>query len=594
MQIKINLKTIPSLPGVYIMKDQNQKVIYVGKAKNLKNRVSSYFYKSAKDNKTQLLIKDIYKLDYIITNTELEALILECNIIKKKKPKYNIDLKDNKTYPFIKITTNESFPRVFKTRYFKRDGNKYFGPYPSISLIHQHIDLIHRLFPIRTCTQVLPNKKDNKPCLNYFIERCKGVCSGELSVKEYRKYIDEIVLFLSGKYSKLISRLTKQMNKAANELRYELASVIKLRIEAVRSINERQIVYSTNPCNIDVIGFFEGEKAISFSIMLIREGKLLGKRIFVIKENNFLERSMLFEEVLKKYYLDDNEIPDEIVLPIDIEDKNLLESYFTRLKKKKLKITVPKIGLKKEWTFLACQNAKFGFLEEQKITQKELALIELKKVLNLPSEPRYIEGFDVANTMGKDSVIAMVYFKDGVAYKKSYRHFKVKSVDKPNDVAMIKEGIARRYQKLLNNSSPLPDLILIDGGKGQVNGTKKVLDSLGLSITVIGLAKKDEDIVFPNKKDILKLDKTSIALRLLQQIRDEAHRFGNVLHKKLRKKRMFKSSFDNIRGIGKIRKEALLMHFKTVSDIKNASVEELCKVDKMDKVSAKRVFDYFR
>lgn len=597
----MNLENIPQNPGVYIMKDKEGEVIYVGKAKNLKKRVSSYFSNNAnKDPKTKILVKHIEEIDYIVTGGEMEALILECNLIKEKKPRYNINLKDNKTYPFIKITVNEPYPRICKTRKLKRDGSRYFGPYPNVGLIYRNLKLIHQLFPIRSCDLQLPTTKKNiEPCLDYFIRRCEGCCVDKTTPEEYQKYIDEVILFLSGKYKKLINHLTQKMKQASAELKFEIAGKIKDQIKAVREINEKQRVYSTEDCDVDVVGLYRNEGIISLSLLFIREGKLLGKRIFIFKESEVYEdfsSERVITEALKNYYID-HEIPEQVIIPMEPLEKDLLQEYLIKTKKEKVILCIPKKDSPSqkeiEWVELATQNAQFGYLEEQKRTEKELVLIELKKVLNLPSEPRRIEGFDIANTEGKESVAAMVSFFVGKADKKNYRHYKIRTVEGPNDVGMIKEVIARRYQMLKNESLALPDLILIDGGKGQLNGAKEVLDALELLIPVIGLAKKQEEIFFPGQKQSLKLPANSQSLRLLQEVRDEAHRFGNTFHKKLRDKKVVKSLLDEIKGIGKVRKKALFSHFKTIDDIKNASLEELFRVDKVDKSTAQKIYEFF-
>ncbi len=592
----MDLKNIPPNPGVYLMKDLKDEIIYVGKAKNLKKRVASYFSQSTKDPKTQLLVKHITKVDYIVTAGEMEALILECNLIKEKKPKYNINLKDNKSYPFIKVTVNEPFPRVFKTRTFKRDGGRYFGPYPNVGLVYRNLKLIQQLFPIRSCDLELPSKRTLEPCLDYFIKRCDGCCIDKITPESYREYIDQVILFLSGKYSKLLKYLTGEMAQASKELRFEVAAKFKSQIEAVKGIHETQRVYSTEDIDLDVMGLYQGDRVIGLTLLFIREGKLLGKRFFIIKEKEIVKNfspETVMGDALKNYYSDHHEIPGEVILPVEPLEKDLLQKYLSRLKGSRVKITVPKVGRKIDWVQLASQNARFGYLEEQRMTEKELVLTELKKVLKLTAEPRRIEGFDIANILGQHSVAAMVSFKDGIADKKSYRHFKIKSVEGPNDVGSLKEVVGRRYQKLINESLALPDLILIDGGKGQVNGAKEVLDALNLSIPVIGLAKREEEIFYPKNPDPLVLPRNSVALRLLQEVRDEAHRFGNSFHRKLRDKSMIHSQLDEVKGVGKVRRKALLKHFKTIDDIKKASVEELCEVDKVDQPTAEKVYGYF-
>ncbi|HEO66277.1 MAG TPA: excinuclease ABC subunit UvrC, partial [Spirochaetes bacterium] len=526
----------------------------------------------------------------------MEALILECNLIKEKKPKYNINLKDNKSYPFIKVTVNEPFPRVFKTRTFKRDGGRYFGPYPNVGLVYRNLKLIQQLFPIRSCDLELPSKRTLEPCLDYFIKRCDGCCIDKITPESYREYIDQVILFLSGKYSKLLKYLTGEMAQASKELRFEVAARFKSQIEAVKGIHEIQRVYSTEDIDLDVMGLYQGDRVIGLTLLFIREGKLLGKRFFIIKEKEIVKNfspETVMGDALKNYYSDHHEIPGEIILPVEPLEKDLLQKYLSRLKGSRVKITVPKVGRKIDWVQLASQNARFGYLEEQRMTEKELVLTELKKVLKLTAEPRRIEGFDIANILGQHSVAAMVSFKDGIADKKSYRHFKIKSVEGPNDVGSLKEVVGRRYQKLINESLALPDLILIDGGKGQVNGAKEVLDALNLSIPVIGLAKREEEIFYPKNPDPLVLPRNSVALRLLQEVRDEAHRFGNSFHRKLRDKSMIHSQLDEVKGVGKVRRKALLKHFKTIDDIKKASVEELCQVDKVDQPTAEKVYGYF-
>ncbi|MDH5680119.1 MAG: excinuclease ABC subunit UvrC [Spirochaetota bacterium] len=592
-----DIKKLPQNPGVYLMKDESGKIIYVGKAKCIRKRVASYFSKSSKDVKTQFLVKHIRDLDYIVTNSEMEALILECTLIKKHKPKYNVNLKDNKTYPFIKVTVDELYPRVFKTRKFRRDGGRYFGPYPNVRLVYGNLKLIEQLFPLRSCDMVLPSKKKNvDPCLDYHIKRCGGCCIDKISSEEYRDYIDQVILFLSGRYGRLTRELTLKMKEASSELKFELAAKLKSQIEAVKEINETQRVYSTEDQDVDVMGIYRGEGAFALALLLIREGKLLGKKTYVISEKDMVSdytAESVMSAALKNYYTGDNEIPDELILALEPQDNDLLKDYLSELKGRKLLVTVPKIGMKKEWIDMASQNAKFAYLEGQMMTQKELVLMELKRELNLPSEPRIIEGFDIANTLGQDSVAAMVSFYNGTVDKKNYRQFKIRSVEGSNDVASLKEAVGRRYQKLLNENRVLPDLILIDGGKGQVNGAFDVLKGLELDVPVIGLAKREEEIYFPKNSEPLKLPRNSAALRLLQSVRDEAHRFGNLCHRKLRAKGMVKSQLETIEGVGKVKRNALLKHFKTISDIKKATLEELCEVDKLDKSTAQKVFDYF-
>lgn len=595
--IKDKVQDLPDHPGVYIMKNAKDEIIYVGKAKNIKKRVQSYFSKSQKDPKTKVLVKHIKNIEYIVTQSEMEALLLECNLIKDNQPRYNIELKDNKSYPFIKITVKEPYPRIFKTRKVKKDGSKYFGPYTNVGLIYRNLKLIHQLFPIRSCDFQLPSNKKIDPCLDYHILKCEGCCIDKISVEDYKKYIDEVMLFLSGKYAELINDLTDKMKRASSELKFELAGKVKRQIEAVKEINEKQRVFSLDKKDIDIFGFFRGEDMISLVVMFIREGKLLGKRIFILKKDHlpgieFTNENVL-NEAVKIYYNGEVEIPGELVLPFEIPEVEGIQYLLEKRRGFKVAVTIPKAGKKKDWLDMASQNAQFAYLDEQKLTQKDLVLKNLKEILGMKEEPRRIEGFDIANTDGNFSVAAMISFFNGKADKQNYRHFKIKSVEGPNDYESIKEAVSRRYQKLLAENLSLPDLILIDGGKGQVNGAKEVLNSLELNIPIIGLAKREETIFFPNKSEGILLEKNNDALKLLQEVRNEAHRFGNVLHKKLRAKKMVKSILEDIPGVGKTRRKYLFDHFKSIDAIKKATLEEINDVEKIDKKTAEKIYSFF-
>ncbi len=590
----LDLKIFPENPGVYIMKDNEDKIIYIGKAKNLKKRVTSYFSGRAKDTKTVSLVMNIDHIEYIITDTEMEALILESNLIKKHKPKYNILLKYGSGYPWIKVT-NDKFPRVFKTRYRSKDGAKYFGPYVSVRMLYDHLKVIHTLFPIRKCNKKVPfENPKQKPCFNYHIKRCSGPCIGMIDQETYNSdYIDKILLFLSGKYRELIKVLEEKMNEASQNLLFEKAAKLRDSIDIVKEVIQKQKVYINESSDIDIIGYFNFDDLISISLLHIRQGRLIGKESFQFDLNHNTEE--ILEDFIARYYQNADLIPPEIVIDTPFESENLLNEYLTKKRGKKSVIHAPKIGQKKDLVDMANKNAKFSYKVEKKITDRELVLIKLKEILGMEKEPRRIEGFDIGNLLGKTSYASCVSFFNGRPDKKNYRIFGIKSVDGPNDYESMREAVARRYQKLKNDNKTMPDLILIDGGKGQLNSAKSMLDALGLEDQPIcSLAKRDEEIYLPGESDPIKLDKNNESLRLLQSVRDEAHRFCNTFHKKQRDKKSLKSVLTNISGVGESRKKALYKYFKNIDKIKSATLDELESIEGITKPVAKNIYDFFR
>lgn len=594
----VSFKDYPPNPGVYFMKNKKGEYLYIGKAKNLKKRLASYFGKRELEPKTQVLVRQIHSIETIVTESEMEALILESNLIKEKRPRYNVQLKDNKSYPFIQIT-NEVFPRVIKTRKFRRDGSQYFGPYPNVGIMNQYLSLLKSLFPIRSCDLKLNTKRQFDPCLDYYIDRCKGCCIGKISQEEYQEYIQQAILFLRGRYNKLIHKLKQKMQTASQKLQYEQAAQYRNHIQAVQQIHEKQRVYSIQEEDLDVVGLFQAEGIMAISILFIREGKLLGKRSFLLKEERLLEfhpEKVLSEAVKYFYSGNEHEIPNEILLPLSFEDPNIarvLQDFLTVKRQTKVSIHAPQRGKKKAWIRMACENARFSYLEEVKMSDKEAVLSELKKELELSVEPRRIEAFDIANTLDQDMVASLVSFYNGKADKKNYRSFKIRSVHGPNDVESHQEALSRRYQKLKNEDKSFPDLILVDGGIPQVNLASKVLSALDLKIPIIGLAKKKEEIFFPKNPTPLVLAKNSRALRLLQEIRDEAHRFANQMHRRLRSNSMKKSLLDDVPKIGRSRKIALLRSFQSIEKIKQASIQELSEIPSMNLRSAESVYQFF-
>lgn len=590
---KVNISNLPTKPGVYIMKNIKSKIIYIGKAKNIKKRVSSYFYSNQKDPKTLALVSHIDNIEYIITDSELEALVLESNLIKKHKPKYNIMLKSGDGYPWIKVTVNEAFPRVIKARRRYKDKAKYFGPYVSYRLFNEHLRIINMLFPIRHCNKKLPTDKKNvKPCFNYHIKRCSGACIGKIDSETYKtEYIDKIILFLSGKYKSLLSELEAMMKEASDKLLFEKAGKIRDGIQAVQSVLDKQKVYIDESSDIDVVGYFIFDELMSVSVLHIREGKLIGKESFRFEASNDIDE--LLGDFIARYYEDADFIPPEIYLNKEIASMDVLNQFLSKKRERKAQLIVPKIGQKHELVQMADKNAKFAYKAEKKITDKELVLMKLKEVLSLDKEPRRIEGFDIGNLLGKLSYASCVSFYNGKPDKKNYRIFGIKSVDKPNDYESMREAVARRYQRLKNENKEYPDLILIDGGKGQLNAAKSILDALEVDIPICSLAKRDEEIFLPGKSKPVKLPKNNEALRLLQAVRDEAHRFCNTFHKKQRNKKGLASVLEKIEGVGEKRRKALYKTFKTLDEIREASVDELEQVKHINKDVAQSIYDFF-
>jgi excinuclease ABC subunit C len=589
----IDLKTFPDKPGVYIMRNAKKKIIYIGKAKNLKKRVHSYFQKNQKDPKTISLVSNILTIDYIVTDNEMEALILESNLIKKHKPKYNIMLKYGSGYPWIKVTLNEYFPRVFKSRYRYKDGAKYFGPYVSGRTLYEHLNVIHTLFPLKKCNRKLPlDLTKHKPCFNYHIKRCSGACLGKIDSETYkREYIDKVLLFLSGKYRELIHTLEDMMAEASTNLQFEKAAKLRDSVNVVKEVQQKQKVYIDESSDLDILGFFKFEDLIAVTILHIIEGKLIGKESFhfELKQN----ADELLEDFIARYYQDAETIPSEVLIGKRLDSEALLNDFLTKRRGKKATLTVPKIGQKRDLVIMANKNAKFSYKAEKKMTDKEITLVKLKNILGMEKEPRRIEGFDIGNLLGKTSYASCVSFFNGYPDKKNYRIFGIKSVDKPNDYESMREAVARRYQRLKNEQKQMPDLILIDGGKGQLNAAKSMLDALELDVPICSLAKKEEEIYLPGQSKPIHLEKNNDALRLLQSVRDEAHRFCNTFHKKQRDKKSLSSILNKINGVGERRRKALYKAFKSLDKIKNASVEELEKVGCIPKNIAENIYSFF-
>ena len=598
--IQEHLKQLPSEPGVYLMKDKFNNIIYVGKAKVLKNRVRQYFQSSKNhSSKVKSMVKNIDRFEYIITDSELEALILECNLIKKYKPKYNVLLRDDKTYPYIKVTTNEDFPRVLKVRKVLKDKAKYFGPYTNTTAVNDTLDIIKSIYPIRTCNIDIEKaiKTNMRPCLNLHIKRCVGPCTGNITKEEYNKMIEEILLFLSGKEEKLINILKEKMSKCAMDFNFEEAAVYRDKIKSLEDMMEKQkIDSSTSDLNQDIIAMARAHDEACVQVFFVRNGKIVGREHFILEGVMDSTRESILGSFVKQFYMEQEYIPKEIIIEDEIEDSFILEEWLSTKKGQKVIIRVPQKGEKKSLIEMVRKNAieyleKFSDINKRKYEKSIGALEELKQILNLESIPKRIESFDISNIQGVDSIGSMVVFTNGKKDKKEYRRYKIKTVIGPNDYDSMAEIVERRLKY-----GDFPDLMLLDGGKGQVSSVKKVLDKYNVEIPLWGMYKDDKHRtkgLISQEKEI-ELDRTSNLYRFVASIQEEVHNYAISYHRSLRNKSLTKSELDDIQGIGKKRKKALLNHFKDIEAIKNATFEELLEVESMNKSSSESVYEYFR
>lgn len=574
-------ENLPKKPGVYIMRDANDEIIYIGKAKNLINRVRSYFREKLDRPKTQILMSHFDSLEYIVTNSEKEALILEATLIKKHRPRYNVQLKDDKRYPYVKIT-NEKYPRLIITRNITKNGI-YYGPFTDVTSVKKTVKFLKSLFKIRTCRNM------DGPCLNSQIDLCYAPCSGEISKDEYDEIINKIDLFFQGKYSVIVKNLKKEMAEAAENEQFEKAAVLRDQITSIEEIMEKQFVdLVDDDLDQDVIAIAPNDNEVVVIIMPIRNGKIVGRDDFLMSGSQYESNSEILFAFIQQYYGFNRHIPKQILLNEPIDDTELLEEWLSDLRGNKVYIKVPMKGVKLRLVSMAQKNAEI--IKHQKKAM-ENSLIELKKYLKLDKLPRIIEGYDISNISGKFAVGSKVSFKDAKPNKKKYKRFKIETPG-PNDFAMMKELLTRRLKMI--DTDEEPDLIVIDGGKGQLGMACEVLDELNLAhIPIIGLAKEFEEIYIPNSKRPIIIPKNNKALHLLQQVRDESHRFAITYHRKLRSDNISESSLDDIPGIGKKRKINILKEFGTMDKVKNASVKELAKIKGMNEKVATNVYEYY-
>ena len=585
---------LPTTPGVYLWRDQYNRIIYVGKAINLRNRVRSYVRNDAnRAPKVTAMMKRAVDVEVIQTKTEMEALILENTLIKEHEPKYNIRLRDDKTYPYVKISVQEDYPRVYMTRRLERDGAKYFGPFTDVTSVHVVLTLIRQYYPLRSCKSM----KVERPCLQYHMHYCEAPCFNKISVPDYRKYIDEIIELFEGKPIPLLKEIKSKMEAAAEDLRFEDAARYRDQLSSIEKIQEKQRMV-TQRGDLDVLGLAVDTSMACVQLLFIRGGRLLGRENYFVQHDGDSSETIM-TDFIKQYYGDINFIPKELLLPMESTDRDLLTEWFTQLKGQHVDVSVPQRGYKMDMIKMAHENAE-TFLEERRrqwqhqIDKTGGAIKKLAEILDLPRLPERMECFDISHTQGTETVASMVVFEGGKPAKKEYRRFKLKTTQgKPDDFKSMAEIMERRYGN--ETDWPMPDLIIIDGGKGQLNAALPLIRAVGVTdVPVISLAKRIEEVFVEGQSESIILSHHTPELQLLQQIRDEAHRFAITYHRKLRGKRNLESILDHIEGIGPKRRKALWAHFNSLEAMKEASIDELAKVESMNYKTAETLYNFFR
>ena len=614
--IEEELKKLPARPGVYIMHDENDAIIYVGKAISLKNRVRQYFQSSRnKGPKIEQMVTRIRRFEYIVTDSELEALVLECNLIKEHRPKYNTMLKDDKTYPFIKVTVGEEYPRVLFSRTMKKDKSKYFGPYTSAGAVKDTIDLIRKLYKLRSCNRNLPKDIGNdRPCLNYHIKQCNAPCQGYISKEEYRKSVDEALDFLNGNYGPVLKMLEKKMLQASEDMEFEEAITYRDLMNSVKQVAQKQKITNGDGEDKDVLALAADGTDAVVQVFFIRGGRLIGRDHFFVKIGLYDRKAVILNSFIKQFYSGTPFIPRELMLEVEVEEKELLEQWLTSRRGQRVFIRVPKKGTKEKLVELARQNAEIVLNQDRERIKREEgrtigAMKEIAELLGM-SRINRVEAYDISNISGFQSVGSMVVFEKGKAKRSDYRKFKIKSVRGPDDYASLEEVLTRRFahglkeqqemaqkqmDQELGSFSCFPDLIMMDGGKGQVNVAQRVMENLGLDIPICGMVKDDfhrtRGLYYQNVE--LPMDERSEGFKLVTRIQDEAHRFAIEYHRSLRTKGQVHSVLDDIEGIGPVRRKALMRAFQSLEAIRSASEEELAKVPSMNAASARQVYIFF-
>lgn len=601
IELQNKIENLPKLPGVYLFKNKNDKVIYIGKAKSLHHRVKSYFSPNINSVKIEALVSKISDIDVIVTDNEVEALILESNLIKQYKPRYNVNLKDDKSYPYI-VITNEDYPQVYPTRRIVMDGSKYFGPYTEVKTMKHALKVLRDVFKIRSCkynlTEESIRKGKYKVCLDYHIKKCDGPCEGLISKEDYNKMILEVEQVLKGNIDSLMESLKEEMIELSTQLKFEKAAEIRNKLESLQVYANNQKVVSQELIDRDIVTFAADIPDGVSAIFNIRKGKLVGRKKFTFSYNLDLPESVVIADLLRNIYSNPVEIPDQIIVSELPEEKAMIENWLKEKSGKKVKILTPKSNQEINSLINLCkQNAVYDLNEIKLQRMKKdgsipYVLKSLQRDLYLSKPPIRIECFDISTLQGADTVASLVVFENGKPKKSGYRKFIIKTVKGPDDFASMSEVIERHYKRLLEENKPLPDLIMVDGGKGQLNSAIKILKKLGLTnINVIGLAKRLEEIFLPDKKDSIQIPKTSSSLKLLQQIRDEAHRFAITFHRQKREKRIIKSELEEIKGIGSKTIQTLLKEFGSVAQIKCSTLEQIAKI--VGKSKANIIYNHF-
>lgn len=589
------LAVLPNKPGVYIMRDVHGKIIYVGKAIILKNRVRSYFRPTAQLlPKVRVLVSKVDSLETIVTANEMEALVLECNLIKQYRPRYNISLKDDKSYPYLKVTIQEEFPRVYVTRHLAKDGARYFGPYPDAGALHTVVQIIRAAFPLRTCRKM----QTNRPCLQYHIKKCLAPCAGLISREDYGAMIEQVVAFLAGKTNYLEKDIKIRMEVASDNREFEEAAHYRDLLRALRKLGEEQKAV-VGEGNQDVIGLMQDATGICIQVFFVRKGKLVGRDNFFLEQEDEQALPEVMTGFVKQYYNQATYVPKEILLnvPLVAEEQAVLLAWLSDKAKSKVDILLPQRGFKHDLLQMVEENAAKMLQERLRkghlaLASDEEAAEDLQKALGLIDPLERMDCFDISHTQGSETVASMVVFRNGSVSKKDYRHYKIKSAEgKPDDFKSMQEVVYRRYR----DGENLPSLVVIDGGKGQLSSALEVIRGLGLhEVPIIGLAKREEEIFVEGQSESIMLDKESPALHLIQRLRDEAHRFAITYHRKLRGKRNLVSILDHIDGIGPKRRQALWRKFESLDAMKQATTEELAAVDGMNSAVAQKLYDFFR
>ena len=597
------IRGLPTSPGVYLMKDAEGNILYVGKAANLRHRVGSYFGAGQKlTPKLQRMVSRVDDLDFFVTTSEQEALILELNLIKRHHPRYNVRLKDDKTFPYLKIDLNEDWPRVHITRRLEENGGRYFGPFASAKSVRQTLKLIKGIFPFRSCSKPITGT-DLRACLDYDIGHCLAPCIGAVSRKEYAEVIKQVILFLEGKQERVVQQLEHKMNKAAEALDFERAAMLRDQIQAVGRVVEGQRIATTVKGEQDVIAFAGDKDQAYVQVFFIRSGKMIGRESFVLRGTRYEEPSQIMTSFIKQFYASSPHIPPLLLLQHPVEDMAMIQNWLQSKRGGKVNIQVPRRGNKKQLVNIVDENAQQG-LEQLKIKQLaspaalSAALEEIKRELQLPRLPSRLEGYDISDIRGMAAVGSMVVFDQGKPKPAHYRRFRIKTVSAANDYAMLEEVLRRRFKRASGASASdtwaiLPDLVLIDGGKGQLNAARAAMQEMGAdSVPTASLAKENEEIFIPQKKGPIVLPKSSPGLQLLQRLRDEAHRFALGYHQRIRKREAFASALDTIPGIGPKRKRALLRQFGSVKAIREAPIEDLAAAKGMTWSLAKKIKEH--